>query len=421
MPPDYDWHDVQSVDHQDGDPLARFAPETPAPAQQIAPPGGVAQPGGLAQLCEPAQPRELAPPRAIAEPRVAALPAEPGLYYTPAPDPRPVRIPRQPTVLTALATGLTVSALYVWSSPPRRLAPDAATASTTGTEPAPAPAKTADAANSVAAPVATDTAAPRPLLLAVDGGAYSPTFDAAGATLFFHAGRAPARLARTTLDAGGNPQAVVALVGGTARNYHARVSPDGRLIAFDSDRDGERAVYLAQADGSNIRRISSRGYAELPSWSPDGKWLAFVRGEPRRSQVWNLWVRNMRSAATRRVTSFRTGQTWTAAWFPDNRRLAFSHDDQLTVLDIMNGRAQAFRSPKKNVAVRTPAVSPDGQRVIFQVVRDGAWLLDVRSGKMKQVLDDPSAEEFAWDPRGGRVVYQSRRNGEWRIWIAHVE
>src|SRR6185369_17122099 len=91
MPPDYDWHDVRSVDHQDGDPLARFAPETPSPAQQIAQPGGVAQPGAFAQPREQEQSRELVQPRAIAEPRFAALPAEPELYYTPAPDPRPVR------------------------------------------------------------------------------------------------------------------------------------------------------------------------------------------------------------------------------------------------------------------------------------------------------------------------------------------
>ena len=67
--------------------------------------------------------------------------------------------------------------------------------------------------------------------------------------------------------------------------------------------------------------------------------------------------------------------------------------------------------------VRTPAVSPDGRQIVFQVFRDGVWMLDLATGTMHGVLDDPSAEEFAWDPSGRRIAYHSRRDGEWRIWL----
>src|SRR5207342_3245356 len=53
------------------------------------------------------------------------------------------------------------------------------------------------------------------------------------------------------------------------RNYHARPSPNGSMVAFDSDREGERGVYLADAGGRNLRRVSGDGFAALPSWSPD--------------------------------------------------------------------------------------------------------------------------------------------------------
>jgi Tol biopolymer transport system component len=36
---------------------------------------------------------------------------------------------------------------------------------------------------------------------------------------------------------------------------------------------------------------------------------------------------------------------------------------------------------------------------------------------MRRVLDDPSAEEFAWSPDGTRVAYHSHRDGSWRIWL----
>jgi Tol biopolymer transport system component len=87
------------------------------------------------------------------------------------------------------------------------------------------------------------------------------------------------------------------------------------------------------------------------------------------------------------------------------------------VLDITTRAARAFRSPRQGHLVRTPAVSPDGTLVLFQVYKDGVWLLDLSSGSMRRVLDDPSAEEFAWSPDGARVAYHSHRDGSWRIWL----
>jgi Tol biopolymer transport system component len=73
----------------------------------------------------------------------------------------------------------------------------------------------------------------------------------------------------------------------------------------------------------------------------------------------------------------------------------------------------------KGRLVRTPAVSPDGTRVIFQVTRDGAWMLDLSDRSMRRVLTDPTAEEFAWAPDGRRVAFHSRRDSQWGIYILH--
>ena len=67
--------------------------------------------------------------------------------------------------------------------------------------------------------------------------------------------------------------------------------------------------------------------------------------------------------------------------------------------------------------VRTPAVSPDGERIVFQVRRDGAWVLDLRTGQSHRLLADASAQEFAWSPDGQRVAYHSVQGGQWGIWV----
>jgi hypothetical protein len=247
---------------------------------------------------------------------------------------------------------------------------------------------------------------------------YSPSFASVGSAFFYHTrADGPSALVRADTDTSGAVLKITRIVNDSARNFHARPSPDGTRIAFDSDREGVRAVFIADADGKRVRRISADGFAAIPSWSPDGEALAYIRAEENRPRVWNIWITDLANGATRRVTNYRVGQPWGASWFPDGRRIAYSHEDRLIVRDLETGMERVYPSPRKGRLVRTPAVSPDGRRVIFQVHRDGAWLLDVEDGGMRKVLADPSAEEYAWSPDGRRIAYHSRESGEWGVWV----
>jgi Tol biopolymer transport system component len=236
--------------------------------------------------------------------------------------------------------------------------------------------------------------------------------------MFYHAdGPVGSAIMRADTDESGAVLRITSVVDGTAKNFHARPSPDGRSIAFDSDRDGERAVYVADSNGSNVRRVSGEGFAAVPSWSPDGTRLTFVRAEAARPNVWNLWVLDLDSGDTRRLTSHRYGQPWGAAWFPDGERIAYSHEDRLIVRDLDGQGERIFKSPIAGRLLRTPAVSPDGRRIIFQVRHDGAWMLDLANGSMRKILSDATAEEFTWSPDGRQVAYHSRQTGKWGVWI----
>jgi hypothetical protein len=289
---------------------------------------------------------------------------------------------------------------------------------------APAPADVQPAAKTRARGTTQLAAAPqrdepraRPASLRADE-AFSPAFATTGSAMFFHADEGDrSALMRADTDANGAVLKVTSIVDDSARNFHARPSPDGRMIAFDSDREGERAVYIADADGRAVRRVSGEGFAAVPSWSPDGRRLTFVRAEPDRPRVWNLWMVDLATGETTRVTSHRVGQPWGAAWFPDGERIAYSHEDRLIVRTIDGRNEQIYPSPRAGRLVRTPAVSPDGRKVVFQLYRDGAWMLDLRDGSMRRILSDPTAEEFTWAPDGRRVAYHSRKTGEWNVWL----
>ena len=221
------------------------------------------------------------------------------------------------------------------------------------------------------------------------GPSFSPSFASNGAAMFFHTGGtrdASSALAMVPESTGaGDDLRVMTIVDDGARNYHVQPSPDGRMIAFDSDWDGDRGVYLANRDGTHVRRISGSGYAAVPTWAPDGRRVVYIRAEP--GQPGGLepvaavarWDRRqaadplpLRPALERVVVPRQP------AYF------CYTHEDKVIVLDLVdNGRTREFDSPVKGRVVRTPAVSPDGTKVIFPASRKGAWLLDVADGSMR--------------------------------------
>jgi cytoskeletal protein RodZ len=247
---------------------------------------------------------------------------------------------------------------------------------------------------------------------------YSPTFSNTGTAMFFHEqDRTGSALVRADTGTHGEILKITRIVDDNARNFHVRPSPDGASIAFDSDREGTRAVFVADADGRNVRRVSGDGFGAVPSWSPDGSRLAFVKGEDRDPRVWNLWMAELGSGKLERLTSYPFGQPWGGSWFPDGSRIAYSHETELVVMNLESGARRVFTTPIRGHLVRTPAVSPDGRRIIFQVYRDGAWLLDLRNGSMRRVLEDPTAEEYTWAPDGHRVAFHSNKAGGWGVWV----
>lgn len=244
---------------------------------------------------------------------------------------------------------------------------------------------------------------------------FAPSFEANRAAIFDDGSQAAG-------SKGSRFVHVLSIANDRGRNYHPHLSPDGSTIAFDSDRDGSRGIYLASRDGRHVRRVTPLDqYAAFPAWSPDGSRLAFVQSEPLEPTVWNVWSTDLRSGATRRLTSYRDGQPWGVSWFPDGNRICFAHENELVVLDTSTGTSRSFASPRADKLVRLPAVSPDGARVIFQLDNDGAWLLEMADGSMRQVLADPSVEDFVWSRDGAHILFRTRGGQEWTSWSLQPE
>lgn len=96
----------------------------------------------------------------------------------------------------------------------------------------------------------------------------------------------------------------------TANNIAPVFSPDGKTIAFASDRDGGKwRIYLMNADGTNVRAITPGPMDLTPTWSPDGNWIAFASTRGGQFDIW--MVDRNGGHLTRLTTVGGTHPTWT--------------------------------------------------------------------------------------------------------------
>lgn len=134
------------------------------------------------------------------------------------------------------------------------------------------------------------------------------------------------------------------------------VSPDGNYIAFVSDRGGSPQIYMMRRDGSNIRRLTFEGsYNTSPSWSPKGDRIVFV-GQRGRNQIFT--VKPDRTELTQLTAS---GNNEDPSFSPDGRYIAFSSDrDGMKGIYIMRatGESQRRITPRRLTAFG-PSWSPN--------------------------------------------------------------
>lgn len=172
-------------------------------------------------------------------------------------------------------------------------------------------------------------------------------------------------------------------------------SPDGTAIALDWYKPSTgRQVYVMSADGSRIRRLTSEGiFNEAPSWSPDGASIAY-------SAAGKLVVMNADGTDPRVVTDPPRGlaDSW-PDWSPDGKKLVFVRfpgidgvpGDVLTVNVWTGATRNLTRSADRDDV--SPAWAPDGSRIVFaSALGDSArydiYVMDPDGGQLQGLTDD---------------------------------
>ena len=258
------------------------------------------------------------------------------------------------------------------------------------------------------------------------------------------------------------------------------VSPNGKRIAFLSDRDGASSqVYTVSTGGGDAVRVTqSPDRKRPPSWTHDGKSVLYASDSGDTTSVWAIdpsggAPRRIAAELSKSITFSNDGRriaytvgSWTSnrilvaaadgsgataitdstagyfnlAWSPDDRRIAVTRRDPNGDLAVwtMNADGSGARAlthfDPADGRPQWPAWSPDCRKIALQAglydrsdpAKSTAhiWVIDVATGKATKLAAHAKRwldETPSWFPDGRRLAFQSTRTGAFEIWVMNAD
>jgi len=208
-----------------------------------------------------------------------------------------------------------------------------------------------------------------------------------------------------------------------------RRSVKGR-IAFSAGAHPHEDVYVVNADGSGLRRLTDDPGADFdPSWSPDGRRIAYRHEGGGGDATAEIYVMNADGSQKRNLTR-RPGQDHSPAWSPDGRRIAFAsvRGGPMPSIWVMNADGSKQRRVSR-VSGEYPAWSPDGRKIAFDRNRFGPtgwdiWVMNGDGSHLRPLIASRADEQgAAWSHDGKTIAYGSGRGAPLnykRIWLANA-
>jgi TolB protein len=197
-------------------------------------------------------------------------------------------------------------------------------------------------------------------------------------------------------------------------------SPDGKSIAFTSERDGNTEIYIMNADGTAQTRLTDSIENEhAPCWSPDGTQIVFARTMADNTS--DLFIVNIADGQITAVTNTPAVSESYPDWSPDGQQLLYSA--------FGSGKSGIYTSNPDGTGERLildgplhyPEWSPDGTHIAFDGEPAGCkfeiYIMNADGSGLFQVTEHPAGcggynKAPSWSPDGQQLVYFSTNRGQ---------
>jgi Tol biopolymer transport system component len=224
-------------------------------------------------------------------------------------------------------------------------------------------------------------------------------------------------------------QEVKQITFGDGHDRDPMVSPDGKYLAFASDRTGEFNIYLFTFGQSGVTQLTqSEKDDRHPHWSPDSAKVVF---SSRRTGNGDIYVTELAGRSGYLQLTDREDYDEYPSYQPRGGALLFATAPKkfLRVMpdwDIaLAAEGRSANSARTLGEGMQPRFSPDGGKIVFVSKRTknrDVWVMDADGGLQTQLTTDEKDDQHpCFSPDGRQIVFASERTGESRIWVMDAD
>ena len=225
-------------------------------------------------------------------------------------------------------------------------------------------------------------------------GPFEPAISRLGNRLAFATGKYDVNIWRIDLKEPGQEPKPNRFIASTQDELYPSYSPDGRRIAFMSDRSGTQEIWICDSDGSKTTQLTSFGGAAIygPNWSPDGQTIAFtVAQKGMKDDVYSI---SANGGAPRRLTAHPAEDKW-PSWSHDGKWIYFSstRSGREEIWKMPSGGGEAIQITRNSGDI--PQESADGKFLYYMKGWPEAvsvWRASIDGNQEGKVLDSVDAE-----------------------------
>lgn len=191
-------------------------------------------------------------------------------------------------------------------------------------------------------------------------------------------------------------------------------SPDGKKFAFASDQNKHSVIYMMNIDGSGLERLSPEDAESIhPTWSPDSKLVIYCADDdlhPPKKNDASIYSVDVQSKVTK--TLITGGVNTYPSWSPDGKHIAFRKmiGDMNSEVFVANGDGSTPKNISNHMAFDGwPAWSPDGKQIAFSSNRRANYQIHIMnadgSGVRLVANTEGRATEPRWSPDGKTIYF----------------